>query len=388
MTQIRTKKAILVLNAGSSSLKFKLFEKQDLKELTSGIVERIGLTDSFFQYHSKRGETKIEYYKGIKTIKEALEIVLGKISLDNVQIVGVGHRVVHGGEKFYQPVKVTPAILRQLEKLSELAPLHNPANVEGIKNSMKMLKATPDIAVFDTGFHHTIPAKAYTYALPQSLAKKYKIRRYGFHGISHQFVAQKAAEKLKKPLNKINLVTCHLGNGCSVAAINQGKSIDTSMGLTPLEGLVMGTRSGDLDPAIPLFLVNQGLTSAKVDQLLNKESGLLGVSGFSQDMRDILTAAGYKVAGYQAKKWTTKQRQQARLALEVFIHRLVKYIGAYSYLLGQVDAIVFTAGMGERSDVLRRLIKKSFPTGIKTRFLVIPTNEELLIAQEVKKKLE
>lgn len=382
------RKAILVLNAGSSSLKFKLFEYQTLKEIISGIVERIGMSDSFFCYQKKKSQVKIDYPNGVANIKEALAIVLNVVLQDKTRIVGVGHRVVHGGEKFFQPLKITEAILRQLAKLSSLAPLHNPANVEGIKNSMKLLKNAPDFAVFDTGFHHTIPAKAYSYALPYRLAKKYKIRRYGFHGISHQFVAQQAAEKLKKPLNQLNLITCHLGNGCSVTAIKKGSSIETSMGFTPLEGLVMGTRSGDIDPAIPLYLVKKGMKMEAVDRILNKKSGLLGISAFSSDMRDILCAAGYPILGYQARKTTQEQRRQAKLALEVFLHRLVKYLGAYQALLGRLDAIVFTAGIGERSDILRKLLKQSLTSCLKTKFLVIPTDEEKSIARAVKKLLK
>lgn len=388
MTKGGAKKVILVLNAGSSSLKFKLFESGKLKEIASGLVERIGLIDSFFEYQDQGDKATVDYPKGVKTIRGALEIVLGKISLDNVQIIGVGHRVVHGGEKYYRPVKITPAILKELEKLSELAPLHNPANIEGIKNSMRILKTVPDIAVFDTGFHHTIPEVAYTYAIPAGLARKFKIRRYGFHGISHEYVAKEAARKLKKPFNQVNLITCHLGNGCSISAVKKGKSIENSMGFTPLEGLVMGTRSGDIDPAIPIFLASQGIKTAEIDRLLNKSSGLLGLSSLSSDMRDILTAAGYKVPGFAGKKYSIQRKKQAELALNVFIYRIQKYIGAYACVLGQVDAVVLTGGMGERNRVVRGLIKKSVYPFVKARFLAIPTNEELLIAEKVKEILK
>jgi acetate kinase len=378
-------KFILVINSGSATLKFALFEKGTLKKIASGIVERIGLGGSFLELKIKSQKTKIS--RAIRNHEEALKLVLSQLSkISNLEseISLVGHRVVHGGEEYATPTIITSAALKNLAKYDKLSPLHNPANLMGIKACLKLLPKTKNVAVFDTGFYKTLPDYAYTYALQNNFYKKYSIRRYGFHGISHEYVASEAAKILKKSLAKLNLITCHLGSGASITAICAGEAVDTSMGFTPLEGLVMSTRSGDLDPAIPLYLIRElKIKPEEVDNILNKKSGLLGLSGFS-DMRDVLTAAGYKVAGFRGKKVSTKRKKSAKLALDIFIYRIKKYIGAYSTILRKVDAIVFTAGIGERNKTVRNLIMKNLKISGQPKVLAIPTNEELMVAKKIR----
>jgi acetate kinase len=370
-------KYILIINAGSATLKFKIFNFSDLKLVKEGIVERIGLMGSFIELDGKKEFNEVENHE------EAFKLIISKIGDLKDKIILVGHRVVHGGGKYNEPILINKSILKNLKKFNILAPLHNPVNLKCIAASQKYLPNTPDVAVFDTAFYKTLPAHAYIYAIPLKFYKQHKIRRYGFHGISHQYVAQMAAEKLKKPLAQLNLITCHLGSGCSITAIKKGQAIDTSLGFTPLEGLVMSTRSGTIDPAIPLYMITRLKMSAEeVDSLLNKRSGLFGLSG-SMDMREILVKAGYKVSGFKLKgKISAKEKEIAKLTLDIFIYNIKKYIGAYSTIIGKVDALVFTAGIGERSAIIRKLILQDLP---KFKVLVIPTNEELLIAQSAKK---
>jgi acetate kinase len=369
-------KYILVINAGSATLKFKVFNFKNLKLVKEGIVERIGLMGSFINFDNKKEFNEVESHE------EAFKLVVSKLEDMKDKIVLVGHRVVHGGGKFNEPILINKNILRKLKKFNILAPLHNPLNLKCIIASQKYLPKIPDAAVFDTAFYKTLPPYAYIYAIPLKFYKKHKIRRYGFHGISHQYVMEQAAIKLKKPLNKLNLITCHLGSGCSITAIKNGQAIDTSLGFTPLEGLVMSTRSGSIDPAIPLYMISRlKMGVEEVDSLLNKRSGLFGLSG-SMDMREVLVKAGYRVKGFKIKeRISAKEKEIAKLTLEIFIYNIKKYIGAYSTILQKVDALVFTAGIGERSAIIRKLILKDMP---RFKTLVIPTDEELMIARLAK----
>lgn len=354
---------ILVLNAGSSSLKYQLFDMPVAKVLTSGLIEQIGESGSKIASH-----------------KEAIDIVLQGLIDSKEKIIdslsdidAIGHRVVHGGESFQAPVLITDEVKAKIRECFKLAPLHNPPNLSGIEAVTNLLQDVPQVAVFDTAFHQTIPDYAFLYALPYELYEKHGIRRYGFHGTSHKYVSLKAAEALNKPLEELKVVTCHLGNGCSVAAIKNGQSVDTSMGFTPLEGLVMGTRSGDLDPAIVSFMMEQeGLSHQEVDTMLNKKSGLLGISGVSNDVRSLIEAV-------------EKGNKRAQLALDMFAYRVRKYIGSYAFAMGGVDAIVFTGGIGQYANSLREKILEGIFGVVdkdKTKVLVIPTNEELMIAKE------
>ena len=378
-------KYILIINSGSATLKFKVFDFVNLKEIMSGIVERIGLPGSFVE--TKIKNKKIKHGCAARNHEEALRVALReienyKLKLETIALVG--HRVVHGGEEFTKPTLVTAATLKKLAKYDKLSPLHNPANLMGIRACQKLLPHAKNIAVFDTGFYKTLPDYAYTYAVPIDFYKKHGIRRYGFHGISHEYVANEAAKILKKPFTKLNLITCHLGSGASITAIRGGRAVDTSMGFTPLEGLVMSTRSGDLDPAIPLYLIRElKIKPEEVDNILNKKSGLLGLSGFS-DMREVLTAAGYKVPGFKSKKVGAEKNKLAKLALQIFVYRVRKYIAAYAAVLGKIDAIVFTAGIGERNKTVRDLIMKDLKIFGQPKILAIPTNEELMIARKLK----
>ncbi|MFC1668245.1 acetate/propionate family kinase, partial [Chlamydiota bacterium] len=334
---------VLVLNCGSSSLKYQLFSvtsRENPHLLAKGFIERIGKRWSTCYCESKNdvSESKKEIRDHYEAIRIVIEFLKGKetgILLNSEQIDAVGHRVVHGGEQFCQSIRIDEKVMTEIEQCIELAPLHNPANLTGIRACSELLRGVPQVAVFDTAFHQSIPEFAWLYALPYTYYEKYKIRRYGFHGSSHKYVAIKAAQFFKKPLEKLNLITCHLGNGCSITAIKQGKSFDTSMGFTPLEGVIMGTRTGDLDPAIIFYIMEkEQLSSEEVSMLLNKKSGLLGVSGISNDMRDIEEAA-------------KKGNKLAKLALMMFSYRIKKYIGAYTAALGIVDGLVFTGGIGE-----------------------------------------
>ena len=341
---------LLVLNCGSSSLKFQLFLKADLSVLASGLIEKIGDTKSgaglsFYDSSGLRKTRKRNH--PVADHREAIGVMTKMLResgalVDTDELAAVGHRIVHGGESFHQPVLIDDKVISAIEELIPLAPLHNPANLMGIRVTREHVAHTPQVAVFDTAFHQSIPEHAYLYALPHNLYEKQKVRRYGFHGTSHSYVARQAALHLQKPIEELNIITLHLGNGASAAAIKGGQCIDTSMGLTPLEGLVMGTRSGDLDPAI-LFYLNRetGMNIDALDALLNKESGLKGICG-ENDMRTISKAA-------------EQGDRLAKLALSIFCYRLKKYIGAYMAALGGVDCIVFTGGIGENSAIVRRM---------------------------------
>ena len=386
---------ILAINAGSSSLKFQLLEMPSEAVLTEGIVERIGFKDAKFKIEFGDEEVKIveeilDHAKAVELLMNAL--VDNKIVESFDEISGVGHRVVHGGERFDKSVVITAETLADIEALSELAPLHQPANITGIKAFQEKLPNAIAVAVFDTAFHQTMPVTSYMYPVATDWYKKHGVRRYGFHGTSHQYVSERAIELLKMPAEETKIITVHIGNGGSLSAIKGGKSIETSMGFTPLAGIMMGTRSGDIDPAIiPFIMEKEGLTIEQITDALNKESGLLGVSGKSSDMRDI-------EAGVDANE------EQSIIAFDLFIKRVTDYIGSYLVTLGGVDAIVFTAGIGENGIEIRELIleRLSF-LGIevdrdanksrgkevlistadsKVKAFVIPTNEEIMIARD------
>lgn len=389
---------VLVINCGSSSLKFQLINSDTEQVLAKGLCERIGI-DGSLTYQPEGGE-KVKSDKPMPTHTEAIQYVIDALtdaqagvvkSLD--EIGAVGHRVVHGGEKFASSVVITDEVLQAIEECNDLAPLHNPANLIGINACEKLMPGTPMVAVFDTAFHQTMPEEAYMYGLPYEYYEKYKVRRYGFHGTSHSFVSKRAAEIVGRPYEELRTIVCHLGNGASICAVKNGKSVDTSMGLTPLEGLVMGTRSGDIDPAIMEFIAKkEGLDIAGLMNMLNKKSGVLGLSdNLSSDFRDLDTGA-------------KEGNKQAAVALKVFAYRVAKYVGAYAAAMNGVDVIAFTAGVGEnsgpvRADVLDYLgylgievdeeanntrgeeITISTPDS-NVKVMVIPTNEELAIARE------
>lgn len=358
---------ILVINCGSSSAKYQLFEGRKHVSLAKGLIERIGQAISCK-----------DHYEAIKIIVARLTDKKKGVISSKDEISGIGHRVVHGGEEFKRSVLITKKVLNSIEKYCELAPLHNPPSLSGIKACSKILKTVPQVAVFDTSFHQTMPEKAFLYGIPFGYYEKYGIRKYGFHGTSHRFVAEKAAERLGRSLKSLKLITCHLGNGCSMTAVDRGRSADTSMGLTPLEGLLMGTRSGDMDPAIVFYLMEKEKASPeRISDILNKESGLLGVSGVSNDMRDIVKKS-------KTQNTKSKTPKRARLAIEIFIYRIKKYIGAYQAAMGGLDAVVFTAGIGENHPWLVKRIAQDLKNVVsgKVKFLVIPTNEELLIARD------
>jgi len=388
---------ILVINCGSSSVKYRLFDvNTDSRELAKGLIERIG-TDKAESEH-KAGEVSAketapirDYRTGIAKIAEFLKGA-GVLQDD---LAAVGHRVVHGGEEFRDSVVIDQTVIDQIDRCSQLAPLHNPANLAGIKACQEIFPDIPQVAVFDTAFFHTLPPASYLYALPYSWYEEHRVRRYGFHGTSHRYVSEQAAQLLGKPLAECNLITMHLGNGCSMAAVRQGQAIDTTMGLTPLEGLVMGTRCGDIDTAIVFHMLGvAGMSVDSIRQALEKQSGLLGISGVSRDMRDVTAAA-------------EKGSDRAGLALEIFARRVRKYLGAYMVEVGQADALVFTGGVGENAWHMREMILrdmehlcivldenrnrqlKNVPAGQsisdprgEVEILVIPTNEELAIARD------
>lgn len=386
---------IIAINAGSSSLKFQLFNMPEESVITKGLIERIGLNDAVFSI-SVNGE-KQEEVTEIPDHTVAVSLLLDKLVTAGIisslnEIEGIGHRVVHGGELFNDSVLITDEVMEQIKELSDLAPLHNPANITGIEAFQAVLPNVPAVAVFDTAFHQSMPESSFLYSLPYSFYKELGIRKYGFHGTSHKYISERAAELLGRPKEQIRLISCHLGNGASIAAIEGGKSIDTSMGFTPLAGVTMGTRSGNIDPAlIPFIMEKTGKNADEVLNVLNKESGMLGVSGFSSDLRDITEEAG-------------KGNERAELALEVFANRIHKYIGSYAARMNGVDAIVFTAGIGENSIVVREKVLKglefmgiywdpalnnirgeeafiSYPHS-PVKVLVIPTNEEVMIARD------
>ena len=388
---------VLVINCGSSSLKFQLINAESEEVLAKGICERIGI-DGRLTYQPEGGEKEVSE-KAMPTHTEAIQFVIEALTNPETGVVksldeigAVGHRVVHGGEKFASSVVITEEVKKAIEECNDLAPLHNPANLIGITACEKLMPNTPMTAVFDTAFHQTMPEKAYMYGLPYNYYEDYKIRRYGFHGTSHSFVSKKAAEVMEKPYEELKTIVCHLGNGSSVTAVMNGQSVDTSMGMTPLEGLVMGTRSGDIDPAIMEFIAKkENLDIAGIMNVLNKKSGVEGVSGVSSDFRDLEAAAK---AG----------NKRAELAIDVFAYRVAKYVGAYTAAMNGVDNIVFTAGIGENAIPVREKVVSylgylgvtldkeangvrgeeiviSTPDS-KVKVAVIPTNEELAICRE------
>lgn len=390
---------ILVINCGSSSLKFQLIDSETEKCIAKGLCERIGIEGSQITYAPADGE-KEENVTPMPDHTEAIRLVLEALTNEKTgvvkslsQIGAVGHRIVHGGEKFAVSTLIDDEVMKAIEECNDLAPLHNPANLIGIRACQALMKETPMVAVFDTAFHQTMPAKAYLYGLPYEYYEKYKVRRYGFHGTSHSYVSKRAAEFLGEDYDKMKIIVCHLGNGASVSAVKEGKCVDTSMGLTPLEGLIMGTRSGDMDPAIIEFLAHkENLTIDEIMNVLNKKSGVYGLSGnVSSDFRDLEKAAA-------------EGNEKAKLTLDAFDYRVAKYIGAYVAAMNGVDAICFTAGLGENGSTTRERIcsylgylgielnkdanaKRGEDIVIstedsKTKVLVIPTNEELAIARE------
>ncbi len=389
---------VLVINCGSSSLKYQVLDMTDESLLAKGLVERIGMEGSVIN-HTKEGEAKVVNVVPMNDHKDAIAQVLNALQdpnhgviTDMAEIGAVGHRVVHAGEKFAESALITESVLEALEECVEIAPLHNPPNLLGIAACRELMPETPMVAVFDTAFHQTMPPESYIYAIPYEYYEKYKIRRYGFHGTSHKYVAERAADMMGKPLDTLKLITCHLGNGASVTAIKNGKVVDTSMGFTPLEGLVMGTRSGDIDPAIVTYIrEKENLAPGEANNILNKKSGVLGVSGVSSDFRDIEAAV-------------EKGNERAALALRMFSHKVKFYIGAYIAELNGVDGIVFTAGVGENDIGMREIICDDMENlGInldpvankvrgqetiissddsKVKIMLIPTNEELMIARD------
>ena len=389
---------ILVINCGSSSLKYQILDMTNETLLCKGLVEKIGIDGSVIN-HTKIGQDKFVLETPMKDHKDAIAQVLAAIQDPDHGVVtsmseigAVGHRVVHGGEHYADSVLIDDEVMKVIEECSDLAPLHNPPNIAGIEACKALMPDTPMVAVFDTAFHQTMPPESYIYALPYEYYTKYGIRRYGFHGTSHKYVARRAAEMLNVDLEDLKLITCHLGNGASVSAIKHGKCIDTSMGFTPLEGLVMGTRSGDIDPALVTYIrEKENLAPGKANEILNKKSGVLGISGVSSDFRDIEAAV-------------EEGNERAALALKVFAHKVRFYIGAYIAEMNGCDAIVFTAGVGENDITMRELICHDLGNlGIKIdplknkirgketiisaddakiKALLIPTNEELMIARD------
>jgi acetate kinase len=340
---------VAVINSGSSSVKYEVFESSDFSALSSGLLERIGESESQHTHRSYEASGKVKETvrrARVANHEEGFRFILSMpaesaVIRNPAELLGIGHRVVHGGEAFQEPVLIDEKVMEKIRELIPLAPLHNPANLLGIEAARQVFPGVPQVAVFDTAFHQSMPPHAFIYALPYSLYALHHVRRYGFHGTSHLWVAKKAATHLEKPLTSLNLITLHLGNGASVAAIRQGRSVDTSMGMTPLEGLVMGTRSGDLDPAIPFYLSRVTHTAyGDLEALLNKGSGLKGICG-ANDMREIL-------------KMADRGEPEAQLALELYCYRIKKYIGAYFAVLGQVDAVVFTGGIGENAIPIRK----------------------------------
>ena len=388
---------VLVVNCGSSSLKYQLLNMENESIIAKGICERIGIDGSFIK-HTTEGQDSVKVMVDFPNHKVALAKMLSMLTEGETacvkpeEINAVGHRVVHGGEKFNQSVIITDEVEKAIEECSALAPLHNPANLLGIDACRELMPNVPMVAVFDTAFHQTMPKHTYMYAIPQEYYNKYGIRKYGFHGTSHKYVSQKAAEMLGKPLEETKIIVCHLGNGASVCAVDGGKSVETSMGFTPLAGLIMGTRSGDIDPAIVTFLMeNEGLSAKEIDSILNKKSGVDALSGLSSDFREIEDGV---VAGDPACRFT----------MDAYQHRVVSYIGAYAAIMNGCDAICFAGGLGENNAIMREEIAnmltwlgveldvdKNKCRGVqrdltketsKVKMLLIPTNEELMIARD------
>ena len=395
---------ILVLNCGSSSLKYQLIDMETENVLAKGLCERIGIEGSRLKHQPAGKEAVIfdDYQENhsvsVKMVLDALTNPEYGVVKSMKEINAVGHRVVHGGEYFANSVIITPEVIEAIEKCCDLAPLHNPANLIGIQACQELMPDTPMVGVFDTAFHQTMPPESYIYALPYEYYEKYKVRRYGFHGTSHRFVSEEAAKMMDRPYDQTKTITCHLGNGGSVCAVRNGKSIDTTMGFTPLEGLVMGTRAGDVDVAAVTYIMKkENLTVDEMDNILNKKSGVLGISGVSSDFRDIEEAAEHG-------------NDRAETALDVFAYKVAKRIGAYAAAMNGVDAIVFTAGLGENSGTTRRAIcdylgflgvhidsynnslrgkaLEISATDSRVRVFVIPTNEELVIARDTKELLD
>ncbi|GAW91399.1 acetate/propionate family kinase [Calderihabitans maritimus] len=395
---------ILVINCGSSSIKYRLFDMNTETVLARGLIERIGLEGSRIN-HQPAGKQKLKWEEPIPDHRVAVQKALRALTDtrygvigDMGEIDGVGHRVAHGGDKFSSSVLIDDEVKKAIRELSELAPLHNPPNLVGIEAAEKVLPDVPQVAVFDTAFHQTMPPEAYLYSIPYDLGRRYGIRKYGFHGTSHKYVAQRASKLMGRALEELKLVTCHLGNGASVTAIRGGQSVETSMGFTPLEGLTMGTRCGDIDPAVVTFLMEKKqMTVQEVNEFLNKECGVLGISGISSDFRDLEEAAA-------------RGHERAQLALKIFAHDVKKYVGAYVAVLNGIDALVFTAGIGENSPRIREEICKEMEyLGLKidldknkvmgeekeisaadsrVKIWVIPTNEELMIARDTREVIE
>jgi acetate kinase len=391
---------ILVLNCGSSSLKYQLFDMKSEVVLAKGLVERIGIGDSLVK-HTK-GESSTIHKSDIQDHAKAINIVLDLLTGPGTgvlsglgEITAVGHRVVHGGEKYSKSVLISDDVIKSIEECVPLAPLHNPANLMGIYAMRRLLPGVPNVAAFDTAFHQTMPPEAYIYGIPFEYYEKERVRRYSFHGTSHDFVSSRAAEILGKPLESLRLITCHLGNGSSLAAVDCGKSVDSSLGMGTSCGVLMGTRCGDVDASVLLHLMERGGSPSNLSDILHKKSGLLGVSGVSSDLRDVETAAG-------------NGDKRAKLACDILYRSIKKYIAAYAAIMGGVDAIVFTAGIGENSDVTRKAaisglefmgvkLDDSRNKGLrgkeaiissddsKVKVLVVPTNEELLIARDTRK---
>ncbi len=390
---------IMVLNCGSSSIKYQLFDMTNQSVMAKGVVEKIGLKGAFLKHEKSNGQ-KVKFEGDILDHQGGIEYILGVLisekhgCISSLQEIGaVGHRVAHGGEKFKESVLIDDDVKKDIEKVSELAPLHNPHNYKGILAMDLLLPGIPQVAVFDTAFHQSMPAKAYMYATPFALYKKYGIRRYGFHGTSYRFIAEKACKLAGVDIKKQKIVACHLGNGASITAIDGGKSVDTSMGLTPVEGLIMGSRTGDLDLGALLFLMEKeeiGIETART--LINKHSGMIGITGVSSDMREIEQAA-------------EEGNKRASLGLEMYVYRIKKYIGAYTAAMEGIDMLLFTGGIGENADTLRKNIVDGFSylgmeidnnknKGLrgkdaiistdtsKVKIMVVPTNEEFVIAQD------
>jgi acetate kinase len=376
---------VLVLNAGSATLKWALYEHDGLHEVGRGVYERLGLKQSFAEWRL-HGEVVVKHLK-FKSHGDAIRHLINILAWNKVKLESirkVGHRLVHGGSDYTKPTSLSVSVLKRVSTFADLAPLHVPVEVATVKAAQKLMPKAQHVGVFDTAWFSDLPERARVYALPQALNSKYHLRRFGFHGISHSYVAQLAAQTLAKSISSVNVISCHLGSGCSVAAVRGGKPVDISMGFTPLEGLVMGTRSGDIDPGLLTYLLHKsGMSSAKLEHILQHESGLKGLAGVA-DMREVLIRAGYEVLGFrEIGRVSAKEREDARLALDVFLYRVQKYIAAYAGILGRVDAIVFTGGMGERNEVIRSLIMRGIPGLRGVPVLAIPTNEELAIAREV-----
>ena len=396
---------VLVINCGSSSLKYQLIDSESEKVLAKGLCERIGIDGSAITHQPEGGE-KVKTEVEMPNHTVAVKLVIDKLTDKEVGVISsldeidaVGHRIVHGGEKFAGSVVITDEVIKAIEECNDLAPLHNPANLIGINSCKEIMPNVPMVGVFDTAFHQTMPKKAYLYGLPLSYYEKYKVRRYGFHGTSHDFVSKRVAEILGKDVKELKIIVCHLGNGASVSAVKYGESVDTSMGLTPLEGLIMGTRSGDLDPAIITFIAEkEGISAQEVINVCNKQSGVLGLSdGLSSDFRDLAMAAA-------------DGNKTAEAALETYAYRVGKYIGAYAAAMNGVDVIVFTAGAGENNAEVRALIGQYIgflgtnidpeknkirgeevilsDEGSKVVTMIVPTNEELAIARETVRLVE